>query len=334
MKIRDVAEAAGVSIATVSRVLNHPELVTQETRERIQEIISKNNYAPNTEQRQTKRTKKKQVIAVILPSFELYRNLYSGVHQICAAKKYCVQMYLIEDNPDDLKRIVKNIENGFADGVIIALEVMNSYVKEKLNENNIPYVCVGGERGEMDGNLCYINYYDSACKMSEYLGSLRLRQVLLLLSNTPSGCREQLKQGFADTWKGKMDVHYAEKGLDGYRIFLDMLEEGVRPEAVVTQHDEIAFGIIKAAREKGIQVPQEMKIVGFDNSQLSTMVTPELTTVEQPTFRLGILAGRRLFDIMEDQEYFDIEVQEIALKGRLKIRRSCGNQKSIYEEIE
>ena len=136
MKIRDVAEAAGVSIATVSRVLNHPELVTQETRERIQEIISKNNYAPNTEQRQTKRTKKKQVIAVILPSFELYRNLYSGVHQICAAKKYCVQMYLIEDNPDDLKRIVKNIENGFADGVIIALEVMDSYVKEKLNEKN------------------------------------------------------------------------------------------------------------------------------------------------------------------------------------------------------
>ena len=71
MKIRDVAEAAGVSIATVSRVLNHPELVTQETRERIQEIISKNNYAPNTEQRQTKSTKKKQVIAVILPSFVL-----------------------------------------------------------------------------------------------------------------------------------------------------------------------------------------------------------------------------------------------------------------------
>ena len=113
-----------------------------------------------------------------------------------------------------------------------------------------------------------------------------------------------------------------------------MLEEGARPEAIVAQHDEIAFGIVKAAREKGIQVPQEMKIVGFDNSQLSAMVTPELTTVEQPTFRLGILAGRRLFDIMEDHEYFDIEVQEIALKGRLKIRRSCGNQKSIYEEIE
>lgn len=334
MKIRDVAEAAGVSIATVSRVLNHPELVTEETRERIQAIISKNNYAPNTEQRQTKRSKKKQVIALVLPSFELYRNLYSGVHQACTAKKYNVQLYITENNPDDLKRIIKIIVNSSLDGAIIALEITDSHVKEKLNENNIPYVCVGGEHGDMEENLCYINYYDSACKMSEYLESLQLGQVSLILSDVPSGCREQLKRAFMDTWKKKLDIHYVEKEGNVYRIFLELLEEGIRPEAVVVQYDEMAFGIIKAAQEKEIKVPGEMKIVGFDNSSLSTMVTPELTTVDQPTYRLGILAGRRLFDIMEDKEFFDIEVQEIALKGRLKIRRSCGNQKSIYEEIE
>ena len=63
-------------------------------------------------------------------------------------------------------------------------------------------------------------------------------------------------------------------------------------------------------------------------------VLPELTSVEQPTYRLGIAAARRLFDIIEDQDYFDIESQEIVLKGRIRIRKSCGNKKAIYEWYE
>lgn len=84
----------------------------------------------------------------------------------------------------------------------------------------------------------------------------------------------------------------------------------------------------------GITVPGNLRVVGFRDSAVSVTISPELTTVEQPTYRLGMAAARRLFDIIGESEYFDIESQEIALKGRLKIRRSCGNNKSIYEIYE
>ena len=92
--------------------------------------------------------------------------------------------------------------------------------------------------------------------------------------------------------------------------------------------------MLKAAAEKRVAVPRQLRVIGFHDGPVSTALQPELTSVEQPTYRLGIAAARWLFDILEDQEYFDIEAQEIVLKGRIRIRRSCGNRKTIYELYE
>lgn len=333
MKIRDVAEAAGVSIATVSRVLNHPELVTEETRERIQAIISQNNYSPNSEPR-TRRSKKKQAIAVMIPTLQLYRNLHAGVRSVCKNKKYGVQLCITENDPEDLQRNLRGLIAQQVDGIILASELASPSVQEQLSENHIPYICIGGRRENGGSNLCYINYYDSACKLAEYLMGLGCRSVSLFVSHSASDCKERLKAAFLDYWDGPAAVIECEDTGEGGHQALNDLLEGELPDVIVAQYDEVAFGIIKAAAENDISVPQQLKVVGFDDSPFSTMVTPELTTVEQPTYRLGILAARRLFDTMEDEDYFDIESQEIALKGRMKIRRSCGNTKAIYEEFE
>ena len=110
--------------------------------------------------------------------------------------------------------------------------------------------------------------------------------------------------------------------------------ENALPDLIVAQYDEMALGAMKVAQERKIYVPRQLRFMGFFDTPASSIVLPELTSIEQPTYRLGVASARRLFDIMEDQDYFDVESQEIVLKGRLKIRHSCGNKKTIYEMYE
>jgi len=98
--------------------------------------------------------------------------------------------------------------------------------------------------------------------------------------------------------------------------------------------DGIAVGIMKAAQEEKLAVPRQLAVAGFTDSEMATVVCPALTTVEHPYERLGTVAARRLIDLIENSELYDIETQEIVLKSKLKIRKSCGNKKNIYEQFE
>ena len=114
-----------------------------------------------------------------------------------------------------------------------------------------------------------------------------------------------------------------------------MLAEGeALPQAFFAADDGIAVGIMKAAQEEKLAVPRQLAVAGFTDSEMATVVCPALTTVEHPYERLGTVAARRLIDLIENSELYDIETQEIVLKSKLKIRKSCGNKKNIYEQFE
>lgn len=334
MKIRDVAKAAGVSIATVSRVINHPEQVTGETRERVQAIIAQHNYIPNGEAKAPRRSKKKNSIAVIVTNPHAYRNIADGIGSVCIKKKYTVQIVEGIDEKSILS-ILKDVIIQQTDATILSAELLTPPVQKILKDEHMPFVGIGGD--ERDGNIsrCYINYRDTAAQMAELLALKREGDALLMLCDWKDSCGRQMKEGFENAWRGKVAVRYVGNNPeDGYMHMQDVLAIGKHPDAVFAQTDDIAAGVLKAAAEAKIAVPTDMKVAGFDNSPFSAFLTPELTTVEQPTGRLGMLAARMLFDALEDEDYFDIETRAIALKGRLKIRQSCGNQKAIYQEYE
>lgn len=335
MKIRDVAKAAGVSIATVSRVINHPEKVTAETRDRVQAIIEHNRYVPNEESKLPRRGRKKNIIALIVSDLSLYRNLIGGVRTICEKKNYSLQICEVGDNEKMLQTSFKSRIAQQADGLLLAEELLNSGTYKMMQEAKIPFVCVGGEHSALDVNLCYINYRDAAAHMAQILSGKPDANATLVLLKNKSCCAQQLKDGFCNAWMGQVHVEYVDNTPDsGYLLTQELLGRDTIPGVILAQTDEIAVGILKAAKEAGISVPQELRVAGFDNSPFSAYITPELTSVEQPTYRLGLVATRMLFDILEDEEFFDVEVQEVALKGHLKIRQSCGNKKAIYQEYE
>ena len=106
------------------------------------------------------------------------------------------------------------------------------------------------------------------------------------------------------------------------------------PQAVFAVSDELAMGVIKAAREENIPLPEGLAVAGFTGSEAAAVITPALTTMEHPLERLGAVAARRLIELIEDSALYQVETHEIVLKSKLKIRRSCGNRKEIYELFE
>lgn len=340
MNIHEVAKAAGVSIATVSRVVNHPESVSEKTREKVLAVMNSGSPAPKDYR--DKISSKHNSIAVVLPSQQEYPLTYEGILDVAGEKNYNALLCTIRANNNNIARSIQQLISQRVDGLILATEGDYLPAVRLLQKEGIPFVCVGGKPVPECGNSCYINYRESASKMAQYLAELECKTVSIITVPQDSNCREALENGFMTAWEeaghspeqlywGSIEPSF--RGGEQYaRLMLQRKNE--LPDAILCQSDETAAGIIKAVSGMGITVPGNLRVVGFRDSAVSVTISPELTTVEQPTYRLGMAAARRLFDIIGESEYFDIESQEIALKGRLKIRRSCGNNKSIYEIYE
>lgn len=341
MNIHEVARAAGVSVATVSRVINHPEIVAEKTRERVLAVLKETSYAPNGEPH-ARQIRKKHAIAVVLPTVDEYHNVHAGVRAIAAAKNCGVQLCITGHDEADLLRNIRGLAAEQIDGVILAADAGADRAIAMLREARIPIVCIGGRRMPENDNFCYINYPESAAKLAQYAIESGNATAMLLLAQHDSDSREGLQQGFSEAWfaagraPNTLMTRFCEPDFaGGYRALNELLaEETPAPDLLVAQFDEMAIGAMKAAAERRIAVPRQLHVIGFHDAPVSVAVLPELTSVEQPTYRLGIAAARRLFDIIEDQDYFDIESQEIVLKGRIRIRKSCGNKKAIYEWYE
>ena len=314
MNIRELAKEAGVSVATISRVINHPEAVLPETRERVQTIIEKYNYNPKPVNRG------RRAVTLIVPAAKRAQTLLSGVQSVLAPKGILVN--LVEFSPAAAKPI----------GMLIAGEP--SLPPEALPAE-LPVVLLGSYDRLENCNICGIHYRDAAEKMVSHLHTMGHRSIWLLQSSGESPEKAAITAGYrqAAAALGLTDrqcrVLEAEDSVVGEEI---LTEEP--PQAVFAVSDELAMGVIKAAREENIPLPEGLAVAGFTGSEAAAVITPALTTMEHPLERLGAVAARRLIELIEDSALYQVETHEIVLKSKLKIRRSCGNRKEIYELFE
>lgn len=338
INIRELASLAGVSIATVSRVINNPQLVQPDTREHVLEVMRRVNYAPawTVESRLSGRSR---LIAFLFSEkdYYFYSSIRDGLESIVGLRGYTVLYCPIEAEPQRRSQQLKTIFEQKLDGAIWALRDFHPEDIRMIDERQVPLVLARKyDSAPADRyNCCYINFAEASYRMTRHLLEMGHRRIGLMFENVS----QQFIKSFCQGWERALREEQAPIEDDlllnapntmqgGYTKAVELLERGEMPEAVFCASDEQAFGVLKAAHEKGVPVPERLAVAGFTDSPMSNLCDPELTTIDLPIYRLGIIAARMLFDVIEDTGS-EVTPGEVVLQPKLRIRRSCGNEKPI-----
>lgn len=345
MNIREIAKRAGVSIATVSRVINNPNLVQSEKRELVYKIMREENYTP-TWTVESRLSSRSRVISFLFSEsdFLFYYQVLSGLDSIAAHHNYTVTYCPISADPDRRAQQLETISCQKIDGAIWALRDFHPKEAERITSKEIPLVLARKYDGAPEFfNCCYINFTEGSFRMTQHLIGQGCRKIMLMVEKVSF----QFVTSFYNGWKNAYiqnnlpyeehwSVHSPNTIEGGYYKAKELLLSDDRPDAIFCASDEQAFGALKAAREIGINIPDELAVVGFTDSAMANLADPQLTTVDQPIHRLGVIAARMLFDLIEDED-LDLESavkQEIVLQPKLRIRRSCRNKNPVDILVE
>jgi LacI family transcriptional regulator len=228
-------------------------------------------------------------------------------------------------------------ENRRVDGVVLVSLHLPEERVQQARDNGIPCVHVGKNRSSGCDTLCYIDFEEGAYRLTRHLLSLGHEEIELLLDAAEEHQGAQIESGFLSAIresgkKIRTKLVTGDAGLqNGYLAAQRMIKRGELPRALIAAGDGQALGVMKAAQDLGVCVPDEFALASMTDSPLCSFINPPITALELPANKLGMAAARLLFDSIENKELELGVPQEMILQPKLKIRKSCGNTKYIYE---
>ena len=328
-KIKDIAERAGVSVATVSRALSGSSLVTDETRKRIHELARELNYRPNVSARNLRTRRSMSVLLVVRDvGNPFYLEILKGVEATARAAGYAVLMGNTENDPDREVEYFNMLRDGHADGMILMTgKLPPPEPGESADLSHLPVV-VALEMIEGSGfPHVQIDNVAAAQAAVEHLIALGHRRIAHIAGPLPEVMAAHRRDGYRAAMKaagltipGGYEVRGDYLLESGEACAADLFTLPEPPTAIFAANDEMAYGAIHALRRLGRDVPGDVSVVGFDDLYLSKAFYPPLTTVSQPRADIGRTAMSQLLNILSDD---DIGAEPaIVLPTTLNIRGS------------
>lgn len=333
LTLEDIAEIAGVSRSTASRVINDQLGVSDNTRERVWEVIKRTGFQPHAAAR-TLASQRSRTLGLLLPhsvSFlfadPFFPQLTQGIAQACNQANYTLALFLVGTKEDEKMIYPRISRNGFLDGVIVqAGHHGDQWIIGRLVEANVPFVVVG--RPFRSDNVSFIdidNLYASYNAV-DHLIRLGRQRIGTIAGPASSAVGIDRKEGYQKALleSGReviesliVEGDFTEVG--GYRAMQQLLP--VKPDAVFSASDTMAIGAMRAVREAGLRIPEDIAFVGFDDLPIATLSDIRLTTVHQSVDQLSIKAVDVLIDLIENGIN---PPRHIILNTELIIRESCG----------
>lgn len=305
--MRDVAREAQVSLGTVSNVLNNVSTVTEENRKKVLEAIKGLKYRPNTAARVLK-TNISKSIGLVIPDITnpYYPDLARGVEDI--ARKHGYTIFLCNDDRNSLKEknyidalISKNV-----DGIILVKPKQSCEEIEDIQKRcNVVLVDADDVTG-YKCNLINVDDYSGAMQAMNLLYEYGHRKIAFVSGQLESMSSIRRQEAYINFLKSKnieIDESFIKKGQydwhSGYKSAIELFGQKNRPTAIFAANDLMAIGAMKAAREKGVSVPGDMSIIGYDDIDMASLCTPQLTTVKQPKYETGMISMEMLIASLE-----------------------------------
>jgi LacI family transcriptional regulator len=315
--IRDVAQAAGVSTATVSQVLNGSRPVAEATRLRIEEVIAELKYRPNTFARALK-TLRSQLVGVVLPDLSnpFYPSLVRGVQDHLSLSGYHAVVVNTDADRAQERELVAELVDRQVDGLVLITFTLSESDYACIAAKGVPFVVVGRTDGF---DHVHTSDYAAAFEMTTYLLDAGYGSVAHLAGPTGPGAgpasprlagygAAMRKRGLRGSRARVVHGEFTVAG--GNKAMVQLLESEGAPRAVFCANDLMALGAIEAARAYGLRVPDDLAVAGFDDINAASLVRPSLTTVGHSAGELGAKAAGLLLDRMSggDGPPVDVEV--------------------------
>ncbi len=329
--IRDVAREAGVSVATVSRVCNGSHLVTEATRQRVQDVCSRLGYVPHGAARALI-TSKTRMLGVLLPDLhgEFFSEVLRGIDQAAQRRGYHLLVASSHDEPRELVTALGSM-HGRVDGLVVMSPSLDASLALASLNARFPVVLLNCRVGGDAFESLTIENAAGAAAVVRHLVQLGHRRIATLTGSPTNYDAAERLRGYREALLDAgivpeqcLEVMGDFRESSGYAGTLGLLGAARPPTAIFAANDAMAIGALGALHERGVAVPTEMAVVGFDDIPMARFVTPPLTTVHVDIAELGERATVRLLDGLEHPEAR--ERRHDSIPTRLVIRGSCGAQ--------
>lgn len=326
INLKDVAKLAGVSVSTASYAMNGRPEVNKDTLKKVLDAAASLNYKPSGIARDLK-MKKTETIGLVLSNLAgpFYAEIINGIEEISFSNGY--NLIVCSSFGGKNSTALKFLSEQRTDGIIIMSSEIEDDVIVRAAGSNFPIVLLDRELKNDYTWSVTVDNKKGAYSAVEHLIKLGCKRIGNICGPSISLDNKQRFEGYREALKD-YNLEYSPKLVlqgqftrqGGYRAVQSLIAGGDMPEALFCSNDEMAIGAIEALNEINIKIPDQLAIVGFDDIELASYISPKLTTIKHPKYLLGNAATHMLIQALN----MDFNIKNVKLDTQLIIRESCG----------
>ncbi len=336
--LKDVAERAGVSLKTASNVKNDWPYVSDETRERVKQAMTELGYRPSR-LAESLVTGRSNTIGVIVPDIAnpFFSAVFRGCEDALGQQGYSAFLCNTDEDPEREQYYIDLLINHGVDGLLLWGSSLDETELTRYLTGSVPVISVDGLAQEGVANFTAVNLDNEAgaLAITNHLLGAGHREIGYLSGASRRLPAQERLRGFQRALN-EAGIEWDETLLaegqptigGGYGAAIELLQRR-RPDALFCYNDLMAVGVMTAARELDYHLPDDLPIVGFDDTLPASLVSPPLTTVRIPKYELGKFAVSALFERLENS---DLPSSVVTLPVELRIRESCGTRTLTVDE--
>ncbi|MFK7696207.1 catabolite control protein A [Paenibacillus sp. HJGM_3] len=329
--IYDVAREAGVSMATVSRVVNNNPNVKPQTRKKVFEAIERLGYRPNAVARGLA-SKKTTTVGVVIPdiSNSIFSEVARGIEDIANMYHYNIILCNADKKKEKEIRVINTLLEKQVDGLLFMGGTVTDEHVQAFKTSSVPIVLCGTKSDHSSMPSVDIDHEAAAHDAVNLLlneGHRRIGMISGTLQDPANGYARY--QGYKKALEGaglsveeelvRVGNYRYESGVEVMKYFLELAD---KPSAIFAATDEMAIGAIHAIQDSGLRVPEDISVISVDNARMASMVRPQLTTVAQPMYDIGAVSMRLLTKLMNKET---VELSQVTLPHEIIIRKSVAH---------
>jgi len=334
VSIKDIAKAAGVSHSTVSRALSDSRLVKTETKTRIQSLAREMGYSPDAWARSLV-MRQTRTVGLVVTTFAdpFIAEVVQGIESTAYEHGYTVILASSNSEPTRELAAVEMLRSKRVDGVIVTSSRVGALYQQHLERIGVPVVLLNSH-SEQSGRYTFsvtVDNQHGGYLATQHLIELGHRRIAYVTgpadTSSSQGRLDGYRQALANAgiaFDPDLVVTGTGRAEAGEQAFLKLMALVERPSAVFCYNDVTAIGLLRAAREANLFIPQDLSVVGFDDIPFASCMYPSLTTIAQPKFEMGQQATQMALALMPAQNPSSAKVSDIVVKGQLVVRASSG----------